>query len=737
MTDTSSLSSVHQRLGELRARIRRFFLVDGLGKLALALVGLVFVDFWIDRLFRMDHSQRLVMLVIMGGVALYLVWRFLFRPLRARITDEALLHEIEARNPELNEGLLSAYELSRSAPEQASPALVREAIERGLADSENIAFDGVLDGRRHRRNLGLLGLGALLLAGIGVSVFASESMGIWANRNLLLGDATWPQDYYLNVVGAEDGKLVVPRGEDWPVIVDVRKVLASPDSLQLETDVGGSARREVMERSDTLRFESLLRDVQEEYRFRVVGRRASTPWIRIELVERPEVIGIELEATPPAYTGLPPAPLPAGSGPYYVLKGNSLLVQGQASKPLVGAELARGEARFKLSVHDGDRFTGGLAANELEPGVYTVSLLGREQVTRPGATAPEPLRSSDTAQFTIRAKEDKTPKVKAQTEGIGGLVVAGARIPYKFAADDDFAITAFGLDVVWQVEESEAGAATNGSHNAVPEDLELGRAEVSGRDSMEMSRVAAPEGARVTLTWKATDNDDVSGPKVGESQPIHLRVVREAELREDIVRREKEIRQRFETARKKQIEIGVDIEALQVDTAEIDAMASHQRLQLNRAQKAQKLLASQVGQQADRLEQIHAELLNNRLEAEDSSLIIRLRSEIIEPMRLLADRDIPGAADRLDGLRRLGDRSKRQAGFEQSLAAQKTIVETMDKILKHMVKNEDFQLAVNLLHEIKKAQEGVRRMTEEEKARRIKALIEEQNRKNPRSNDGK
>lgn len=732
----SPLPSVQRKLNELRARIRRWFLVDGLGKLCLSLVGLVFVDFWIDRLFRMDKSQRAVMLLIMVGIAAYLIWRHLLRPLRVRLSDRALLLQVETQNPDLKEGLISAWELSEQTPENASPGLVAAAIDQGSAEADKVDFDEILDRKRHTRNLGFLIVGAIALAAIAISTFATKPMGIWANRNLFLGNASWPQDYYLQVTGAKDGTLTVPRGEDWPVLVNVERVIGTPDSLKVEFEGKGGTRSEVMNRLDKLRFEATLRDVQEAYSFRVTGRKASTPWITIRLVERPEVASIELIASPPDYTGLEPAPFPPGSGPYYILKGTGLEINGTSDMGIDGAELVHGDERFALSVTDEVNFSGQVEPDRLSPGVYTLSLLGRERVTRPGDTEAQALRSSDSAQFTLRDKEDKIPKVKAATMGIGNLVVEAARIPYKVKGSDDFAITALDLHAEWSTEDGPESSATNGQYQVSPESLstQFGQDEVTCEDALELSAINAPEGARITIDWRASDNDTISGPKLGKSQQITLRVVSSAELREDILRREKEVRERFETGRKKQLAVGTDLQALKVDVGESITMSDRQRLDLNRAQKEQKLLGTQIGQQAERLIQIQQELLNNRLEAEENSNMVRMRSEIIEPMQLLAGTTIPTAANAIDALRRLDDPTTRQVGFEQCIERHEAIVKTMDSILKFMVKNEDFQLAVNLLHEIKKAQEGVKRMTMAEKDRRIRELIDEQKREESRSN---
>jgi len=725
-----SLDNIRRQLSDLRGRIRRWFLIDGLAKVGLTILALVFVDFWIDRLFRMDQAQRFVMLLIMLGVVGYVAWRFLWKPLKASVTDDALLLQVEQQNPALHERLINAFQLARVDPEEsyASPALLEKAIADGVSEAEQVQFANVLHYERGRKNLGLFAAAALgLLILLGSFAFA-QPMRTWFNRNVMLGQAQWPQDYYLHVLGAEDNKLLVPRGEDWPIIVNVEKVLSTPESLQLEYDNSQSVRREIMNRIDKLSFESTLRDVQSEYRFRIVGRKGvASPWITIKLVERPEVVGTTLEASPPEYTKLETAELPPGAGPYYVLDGTKIRIAGVASKELRGAELLHENQIIPLQVDDDKNFSGEITPEQLKAGVYTISLLGTDEIARPGEDGLIPLRSSDTAQFTLRTKEDKAPKIKAKTSGISNLVVADALVPYKVNVVDDFAVEKLELDTTWNLARDD-GTSTNGSSRADTAGIgdQLGQPEINSEGAFELGLASAPEGARVALQFLAEDNNTVNGPSTGASQVVFLRVVSPVELREDILRRNKEIRQRMDIIRKKQNDIGTDILALKADARDVDTMTDRQRLQLNKAQKEQKLLGSQMMQLHGRLDQIASELLNNHLEDENSALIGRLRRDILAPMETLAQTTIPAAADFLDGIRRVEGAEPRATAFETAGATNGDILTQMDEILKFMEKNEDFQLAVNLLHEIRKAQEGVRKRTESERKRRIKDLIEKQ-----------
>ena len=90
-----------------------------------------------------------------------------------------------------------------------SPALVDSAIAQGAQAAKDVDFTAVLDQRLFKRHLAILLAAAAVLVAAGVGVAALEPMAIWFNRNVLLGDRAWPQDTYLLVKGAQDGRLYV------------------------------------------------------------------------------------------------------------------------------------------------------------------------------------------------------------------------------------------------------------------------------------------------------------------------------------------------------------------------------------------------------------------------------------------------------------------------------------------------------------------------------------------------
>ncbi len=719
---------IADKIGAMRRAVIRFFVVDGLNRLLLGLFAICALDFVIDRNFRMDKAQRTIMLVL--GVCLlgYLLWKCLFRPLLARLSDDALLLKVEEGQAGGDESLISALELARMEigdDENVSRGMVEQTIARGSEASEGIDIAEVFRLGRMRANTVLLGvLAAGLLAGAGAVAFF-KPMATWFDRNVLLGDAQWPQDYYLDIVGVEDGVMKVPRGDDWPVSARVREGHRSlPEEVVIEFKGAAGRRTETMVSTpDEAEFRGEFRNVLEPFRFRLTSKEAETPWVDVELVDRPVVKSLELAAEDPGYTGVGRRELLAGAGPYYLLQGSSIEVAGETSKELSGAALVLGDRRLPLGV-DGPRFAGTVSPEDLEAGTYYLEIEDRERIALPGRDGLGGLGAREPARFKVRIRSDRKPRVTVALQGVSGMVVPGARLPFAGSVEDDFQVAEVDLGFQWKQDNSEAGPQ-EGSIAIDGLDDALGQPVVPLDGGVELAPLEIPVNSRLSLQFTARDNDTVNGPKRGESTKILLRVVGEAELRTDLLRREKEQRQLIAEMVKKQDLLLTDTAAMAAECREVDRLTPSQRERVVGLQKRQKLMGSNLAPVVSRLEGMVQEIVNNRLEEEDGVLKARLTEKVIVPMRALRENLIPSAAIELDAARRAAAPEERAEAFEAAGVAQRATIESMREILMHMVRNEGYQQAVNLLYEIQRAQERMRLMTKKAKDEALEGVVRE------------
>lgn len=717
-------SPIAQRLRHLRRRMTCWVFVDGLSRVLLCLVAFVALDLLLDWTFQMDRAQRGVMLALAIAGTLVIAYRRLCRPLLVRPTDDALVLEVEDQHPELRESLISAVQFARQPENTAgvSPAMVRATVDLGARAAEQVEFSSVLHQRRFLANAALLAAGVLLLGGTAVAGLASDTVAIWFNRNVLLGEREWPQDVHFQIAGAVDDVLTVPRGEDWPleaiVTEDSRRL---PDEAWLE--IRGRRQRQRMESADGGRtFKANLANVSEPFAIRVVEARAASPWIRVQLVDRPAVTSLELTVSPPAYTGSAPEALPPGGGPYKALQGSALAIRGEANKPLSVATLTLGQMRHNMQISAGHRIALDLSADHVKDGDYAIDLLDTEQLWMPGHEGPQPLASREPATFRLRLAPDREPQVQARLKGIGTLVTQRAYIPIECRITDDFAVADLRLQHRWRGETDEADTTGTQSLKAL---ADLPAPMASFEHMFDLEPLKLPTGLSLSFVVEADDNNTVSGPGTGRSTVFLVRVVTEAEFRAALLAREREQRAEFEKRIKLQDELLTDCRALLAAVRGAADLDAQRRDELAKLQKRQKTVGDDLSRIARRFEDIVVEVRQNRIEEDDGPVQTRLSEQIITPLWSVATDGVSAVVQALERARLRASASvERDASLSQAAAAQQRVLDQLREILASMEQAEGFQEAVNALLEVQKAQQDVLQRTDKEKQEAIRRLLE-------------
>jgi len=738
MSNPSTTLSAHAnglkaKLRQLRRALVRWMLAEGLARIVLLVAAACLLDFLIDRNLRMDSAQRLVMLVLVAAGFLWACWRFVVRPLASPISDDALCLEIERRSPGTGEKLISAIEFARmdwSRHENVSLAMVDQTVRDGEALGRDFPEHSVLRGERFRFNkivLLLAGLGLVAAVGYGLLRPAS-SLAIWFNRNVLLGHAQWPQDHNLFLVGSEGGSLAIPKGDDWPLTARVIDGFVSlPKSVKIEYRTERGVRVETMEDvGEGREFRVTLPSVSEAFECRVVTDRFTSEWVAAVLLQRPEVEEVELTVRPPSYTGREPEKLPPGSGPYSLLDGSSLEIAGRASKPLASAVLVAGETRLPLPLVGDDAFNGLVPSGNIVSGTYRIEIEDTESLLLPDKSEPSGLGAREPARFKVRVRPDDPPTVTAAIEGVSGLVVANARVPYLARAVDDYAVKNVRVEYGWKEDSGESEEKT-GQVEPAGEPLESAVDRVAYASALELDPLAIPVNSRLSFRITAEDNDTVNGPKKGESNRLLLRVVSEGDLRADLLRREKEQRQLLEELLKKQDALLTDCQAAQAEVRGAETLASENRDLLVRLQKRQKQLGASLLPLVERMTGLVAEMENNRLEDAQGVLRERILEYVVKPLNEAYENLSPLAVIALDNARRAVDGwEARHAHLNETVGLQQQMMARMREAMVHMVRNEDFQIAVNLLYEIQKSQRELMTLTESEKEARIREILEKE-----------
>ena len=727
---------IQQKLSGLRMRLMAWVAVDGLVWLLAAALVFAALDMVLDRFFKMDFAQRAIMLSLLSlGLLAIAIWR-LVRPLMHSPTNDALILQVERKNPALRENLISSVQLHRMEDVTGrgmSAELVESTIEQGMRRAEEVPFASALDRQRGGLNLVLLTVLLLGLGGIAAGIASgNEFLKTWFNRNVLLQDELWPQNTYLVFPDAVDGVLTGTRGRDLRILVQVdpeRSSIKDVD-VELEIDNGQSRSRQPMKKAgETGEYQHVLlvRNVTSRFQIRARGGDETTSWVQVELVDEPEVTSMELTAVLPEYVGQLRERKLEGSGPHPVLRGSRLQVLARVNKKLSVANLVLAGNSVPLEQVDELTYRIELPVageGELEGGKYVFDLADEA-----GKTSDRP------AAFSIKIRDDKPPLVRASLNGISGLIVPKAVLPFSFSAADEFKLTRLGFKYSYVAGD---GAVPVDKEVGIPLEFPVGQEHQRSTEQLQRLDLR-PDGIPVGTTFRlnilAWDNQPTEDGTIvdpGQSREFLLRVVTEDELREDLLRREVEQRGAFEQAYANQLDLQAELRALAAALPEkaedpeaqqrvVARFFEEREAKLLAHYRRQKIIGTNVIAVADRFRSFMIEAENNRLdenleglggeiqeEIATRSLKERFGNEIVEPIVQLDQNQITAAFQGIDACRRVSRNPERFAEqVKKTAEVQEQILQEMTKILRAMEQSESFQQIVNGLIKVKVAEEGV------------------------------
>ncbi len=717
--------TVTKRLRALADRIRLYVLADGLAIVLLVTVGFVLAQLLIDRLLRLTRDMRAALLAVGVALVAYVAWRWIISPLRRAVTSDAAALLVERTFPQLSDRLISAVQFTRPAARaeharvaagaRASGAMMSVVVDQARAAVEGLAFEDALDHGRARRQSAL---GGACVMGFALAcLLMPGQMGVWFQRNVLLTNVEWPQRTHLRVEGLADGRLIAPAGDD--LQINVTAVDHVPRSVQLEygpgldvTDPSAVKRGEVsMVKVGERRFRAVFPQIRNEMRARAIGGDAVTEWFDVVLVERPRVLTAQLDIVPPAYAGQPRQALREGQTVAEVLRGSEVTIRAQTNKPVVRAELFRGDSAIEeVPVADtGDRVTATFTP--AESGTYHFRL-----------TDAERLSNRRPVHFSLRVVSDRPPRVTMRIPGLGDMVTPDATLPISIEMSDTYGLATAELvyriagagEAATQPTTLPVATAPSGETVEPLADFEPGGTSFTTSLNWSLTQLRLKPGQRLTLVTRAADFDDVAGPNVGESATFLLRVVPPDELLAELSRREQEYRQAFERLIRDQEtlrgQVLSSISRLRTDAdAGRKGFAPHERRQHD--------LARRVMGIHEQFQRILGEMEINHVVTRP--LRLRLANRIIQPLEGLGRKQMTGAGDRLGAVAR----TESDADLSRIDPDQAAVVDTMRGILAHMLQWEGFHEAVAILRDIIKGQGDLNEETEAELERRVQKLF--------------
>ena len=712
-----SLARFQANLGNLRSKVRKGILIEGLGFLAPACLLYYLVTFGLDRMLRLEMPARAVLLVLWLLWVAWGLYKKVWGPLQSRLADDELALAVERATPGLGQRFISALQFSRILVQGKvrgeSQALMAEAVLLNAKELEELHFSKAIRRERLRRELLMFGGGFLLiLVAAGIS---PKTFKIWAQRNLLLSRVVdWPRKTKLRFMDAKDGVLVSPRGDD--LTLQVRAEGVVPERVFIHWRfVGGSWTTEPMvqntgENVFSVTFPGLMDPIQAW----AEGGDGLTQDLFVRLVDRPMVQDLSLLVHFPKYMGKEDEALAPDAGELVVPQGASLEIKGKVSKKVTRAWVEiGGDPQGSLELVDGGLgFAGSVVPRT--SGLFVVALEDESG-----------LREGLGRRLVLQVVPDRPPRVKLVVRGVGAKITPMAKIPVEVTAVDDFGLSRIRLlfakgktasvgspERIKDFEETKA----QGLEDFEPGSPVFDRPIVfdllpllKKKDALMDPANPIHPGEFLAIRVGAKDNRPQESIEKGKdgtaaetiSDAYAFKVVTPSELLKELLRRQNEQRLEFEKLLKQHLADAAEFRDLQ-DLSKAGDNKEKIRRRILTLARHQRHLGRSVGGIGRRYDAILDEMWNNRLAEE--SRVFRLKSRIVEPLDLLGTRHMPSLAGSVRGYARSasqGDRVLVSKGYDE-------VASMMRNVLRYMTRLETFTRILNTLREVIRLEEGAR-----------------------------
>ncbi len=745
-------TAIRQQLDRLRQAISRSLWVSGVSKMVLIGLAVLLVDFLLDYFFHMDRPQRIIMGVLMVGSFIYAAYRFLWLPLSAQVTDDALVLTVEQKLGRQHNELINSLQFARQSgtgqERGYSPAMTERVVNQGIQLAGEVDFlqavDQVATQRKQRWLLG----GLVGLAVWAVLVLGTGNGWLWFQRNLLFADLPWPTRTVLTIEGVVDGVLYVPRGEDHRLQVSV-----DPNCVDTDVDVfldfvgRSSSTRQKLRRLDEepLNHSTTLRGINSEFSFQVRGGDFVSAPVQVRLVQPPGFAELTLKVQPPSYSGLSESAVPLSAESFKVLQGSTVSIVAKPDQDNVSLALLQADQRWEMPRSDSGEHRLSLSGAQLRSGRYQFDLSDAAGI-----------RPSRPVQFTLEVVTDRAPQVRTRQFGVSTMVVPQAIIPVNIAIEDEFMVQEVWGDLRWEVD----GSPNTGTHRFDLNEFstDWGSNQLSGSYGFDLQPLEIPTGMTLSIVVQARDNQPAPSPTDGDATPdatppstdpgstidgqapavaalpvgvgagkaLMFRVVTEAEFRADLLRRELEQTKTFERVIAQQQAIQTEMQALLVSQQEPtetpESYSIRQTQMVGKSLRNQNQVGTLLTQVTDRFRGFLAEVRNNRLDESSSEmdggqgLAIRLDQQIIQPLDEIDRTLLPQINRSLEAVSRLvGRPEEMRQQIAITLPQIEDVLARLNAVLDAMQRSQSFQEIVNMVISIKNEEQRLKKMAEDKK----------------------
>jgi hypothetical protein len=489
----------------LKRFIRRFKFFQGIEGLCLTAISallLFALGPGVQQIKSFFPYAPLVYSILAAVVLLLLIAFTLFRLLRGFSPERAAIY-IEQKQPKLRNNLINSLQLypqvtATTESPGFSASMVLALLRTTRKQLSTLEVNDLIDRQRLKGSLRLLGF---LFVPVVAMVLFNPS---WVDETFSL--LTRPLDHLpptkTNIEVTPKGLRVV-RGS--PVTIQATTSGAIPKSLELLVWSTTTDRREpigaekfTMENLGDGKFKVAMPHLEKTLHYRVATGDVSSPAYLAEAVDPPEIGNVQISLYPPAYTGLASISVPGGN--VEGLKGSTIRIDALTTKEIAKAEIVMDDGKKIPVKREGRKLQANL-------------VLFQSQQYRIFAEDGYGFRNSPIA-YELRVKPDGFPTIDL-LKPTEDMEISGDEIlPLEYSARDDFGISEINLVVKVGEREDKISLQRDDSKKLILRD----------QFKWDLGRLALRDGEEAVFHLEVLDNDTISGPKLGASRAVRLRL---------------------------------------------------------------------------------------------------------------------------------------------------------------------------------------------------------------------
>ncbi len=679
MTDSAEAAykGLIERLRLLRRRETVFQVLTGLCVLVAFGVALTLLLILLEAVFYLGPATKLL-LEVGGGVALLgLTGRLVLYPLFSPPTLEALALRVESHFGGLEQRLISVLQLWKGkASAFHSTELIEAAAIQTEKVSEGMDLSELVD--RSRPFRAAIFFAAMLLLALGAFGFWPSTVTRAAMR---LGNPRTAYDRPADTqIDLRPGSARVIAGEPFEIEADLAGVVPTECQLLVrQTEMDGWTPIELAVRRSRAahRFGSVTR----AFSYRLQANDAETPVYRVAVITRPRVIATRLVLRYPPYTGLSER-VETEERDVAAPSGTVVNLTVEASRPLMSA---------RLDFADGERLPGRIEAAFSEWQLEVDRDRRYKIVLRDSLGTP----NRGSSEYRIAAIQDRRPEVKILQPRKDSELDEKMRVPLLVEAYDDYGVSR--MEIRYRISDREKDRTLPIALGAP------GAREMTEQIAWDLSEMDLLPGDVVSFLVRVWDNNDVSGPGMGESRRLNLRFPSLVDFMQEAARSQDEGIEELERIQEASRDLQEHLEQAERELAREARLEWQERKELETGVEAQRELGKRIERVVQKLEETLERLEKSGFAAVET---LEKLQEVRELLSQVESPALKKAAQALQKALEDVDRASVREAIESFQAEGEAFRRNLDRTIALLKRLRQEQILDGLVHATEKLAEG-------------------------------